>query len=50
LFDLRSDPQEVKNLWDDSVHVEKKRELHEVLLRWRIESDVHTAEWAAAWR
>jgi arylsulfatase A-like enzyme len=50
LFDLRNDPQEVRNLWDAIEHEPKKRELHDVLLRWRIASDVHTAEWTAAWR
>ena len=50
LFDLRNDPDEVRNLWHDASHVEKKRELLDVMLKWRIESDLHTADWAASWR
>ena len=50
LFDLENDPNEVHNLWDDPRHQEKKRELLEAMLCWRIESDVRTKEWGAAWR
>ncbi|MFQ5733723.1 MAG: sulfatase, partial [Planctomycetaceae bacterium] len=50
LFDLRNDPAEVHNLWSDPAHGEKKRELLDVLLNWRIQSGVNTAEWAAEWR
>jgi len=50
LFDLNNDPDEVQNLWNEPAHAERKRELLDVILRWRIASDVHTAEWAAAWR
>ena len=50
LFDLRSDPDEVNNRWDDPACAEKKRELLDVLRDWRIRSDVHTAGWAARWR
>lgn len=50
LFDLRSDPDEVQNLWADPNHADKKRKLLDVLLHWRIESDVHTADWSAEWR
>ena len=50
LFDLRSDPEEIFNLWDDAGHELQKRELLDVLRDWRIASDVHTAGWGAAWR
>jgi arylsulfatase A-like enzyme len=50
LFDLRDDPGEVINLWDDPAHRDRKRELLDVLRDWRITSDVHTAGWSAAWR
>jgi arylsulfatase len=50
LFDLRADPAEIANLWDDPDHADTKRQLLDRLRDWRIESDVHTAGWAAAWR
>jgi arylsulfatase len=50
LFDLRNDPGERHNLWDDPNHEEKKRELLDAILRWRIESDLQTRGWATQWR
>ncbi len=50
LFDLRNDPDEVHNLWNDPDHSGQKRHLLDVLREWRIRSDVHTAGWAAEWR
>ena len=50
LFDLRRDPDEVDNLWDDPRHAEKKSELLGVLRDWRINSGARTARWAAPWR
>ena len=50
LFDLREDPDEVRNLWNDEAHADRKRQLLDVLRDWRIGSDVKTANWAAAWR
>jgi arylsulfatase A-like enzyme len=50
LFDLKNDPDEVHNLWNDPGHQEKKRELLDVLREWRIRSDVHTSEWAKEFR
>ncbi|GAB4142944.1 MAG: sulfatase-like hydrolase/transferase [Planctomycetaceae bacterium] len=50
LFDLQNDPDEVNNLWHDPAHAAKKQELLNVMLNWRIQSDVHTADWAAKWR
>eukprot|EP00913_Durusdinium_trenchii_P008809 g8275.t1 len=35
LFDLKNDPDEVRNLWNDADHAEKKQELLNVLLNWR---------------
>lgn len=50
LFDLRNDPQETVNLWDDEAAAARKQELLGVLRDWRIRSDVKTADWAAVWR
>ena len=50
LFDLRNDPTEVRNLWDDENYVEQKRELLGVLREWRIRSGYETSDWAAEWR
>ena len=46
LFDLQNDPDEIHNLWDDPEHVEKKRELLDVLREWRIRSGYRTRDWA----
>ncbi|MBR9802210.1 sulfatase-like hydrolase/transferase, partial [bacterium] len=50
LFDLKNDPQEIRNLWDDPDHIDKKRELLAVLREWRIRSGYKTSQWAAEWR
>lgn len=50
LFDLRNDPDEIHNLWDSPDHAEKKRELIDQLLTWRLQSQLHTANWSAEWR
>lgn len=52
LFDLRSDQDEVLNLWDspEASHQQQKRELLDVLREWRIHSQYETSDWAAAWR
>ncbi|MCH8829728.1 MAG: DUF4976 domain-containing protein, partial [Planctomycetes bacterium] len=50
LFDLKNDPDEVENLWNDPAHAPKKRELLDVFLHWRLQSDVETSDWAANWR
>jgi arylsulfatase A-like enzyme len=47
LFDLREDPDEEQNLWDDPDAQDTKRELLDRLLEWRIRSGVDTADWAA---
>lgn len=45
LFDLGSDPHEIRNLWEspDAMHQTKKRELLDVLREWRIRSQLETA-------
>ena len=50
LFDLKQDPDEVKNLWNDLNFVEQKRELLGVLREWRIRSGYETSAWSADWR
>ncbi len=50
LFDLRQDPQENVNLWDDAASQGAKTELLAVLREWRIRSQYHTASWCADWR
>ena len=47
LFDLRNDPTEEVNRWDDPDAAEKKAELLGVLREWRIRSGYETADWAA---
>jgi len=52
LFDLRQDPDELVNLWESSVpeHRTRRRELLEVLLDWRMRSQLQTKDLFAAWR
>ena len=50
LFDLHEDPEETDNRWDDPAAQEKKRELMDQLLTWRIRSGVQTADWAEDFR
>lgn len=50
LFDLRADPEEETNLWDDPDVRDVKRDLLDTLLTWRIESAVESADWAAEFR
>jgi arylsulfatase A-like enzyme len=50
LFDLKNDPNEVRNLWDDANHIDQRRALLDELREWRIRSGVHAANWAADWR
>jgi len=45
LFDLRSDPNEVHNLWNDPASQGKRRELLDALLEWRIRSQYDHAGW-----
>ncbi len=50
LFDLEDDPEENHNLWDDPEFADKKRELLDALLEWRIRSDLKTRGWSEEWR
>ena len=45
LFDLKNDPDEVSNLWADPACAEKKQELLDALLEWRIRSQCDHAGW-----
>ncbi len=50
LYNLKNDPEECKNLWKESAYREKKRELLDVLLSWRIRSDIITEPFTRSWR
>jgi len=50
LFDLRRDPQELRNLWDDPSAADAKQALLDVLREWRIRSAWQARDWAAACR
>ena len=50
LFDLAADPGETRNLWDDPAHLDKRRELLDVIRDWLIESNVRTRDRQAASR
>ena len=50
LFNLRSDPSEVENRWDDPDCQQVKQALLQTLLNWRMESQYQTKNWAAQWR
>ena len=45
LFDLRNDPGETQNLWDDPSAAKAKRRLLDALLEWRIASQHRTRDW-----
>ncbi len=44
LFDLKNDPGEVRNLWNDPAYEERKRELLDVMRDWLIESNYRTRD------
>jgi arylsulfatase A-like enzyme len=46
LFDLSKDPGEIENKWDDPKAQEKKREMLDHLLAWRIGSQHHTRDFS----
>jgi arylsulfatase A-like enzyme len=50
LFNLKEDPAEEVNLWDDASSAAIKREMLERLYLWRMESQRKTADWAEAYR
>lgn len=44
LFDLVNDPGEIRNLWDDPAHADRKRHLLDVIRDWMIESSYRTKD------
>ena len=50
LFDLRQDPRETRNLWNDPEHLETRKMLLDNLREWRIRSHYENANWANDWR
>jgi arylsulfatase A-like enzyme len=46
LFNLKEDPEEEVNLWNDVSKANIKQEMLERLYLWRMESQQHTADWA----
>jgi arylsulfatase len=50
LYDLEQDPQERSNRWNDAALSGLKQELQGKLMNWLIDSSLHTARWAEAWR
>ena len=50
LFDLNDDPEEEHNRWDDPDLQDKKQDLLNRLLEWRIETGLESADWAAEFR
>jgi len=47
---LDADPGEEHNLWENPDAQEKKPELLDRLLEWRIETSLQSADWAAEFR
>lgn len=43
LFDLRSDPHELKNLWDDPAVARQKQSLLDAIRDWRLQTSTHTS-------
>jgi len=50
LRDLRNEPGEHKNLWAYPAYEDRKRELLNALLNWRMQSGLKTASWTTPWR
>ena len=50
LFDLKNDPDEMNDLWNDPNHQVQKDQLLRRMLEWHIESQLKTANWAERWR
>jgi arylsulfatase len=50
LFDLDVDPHEMVNLWDAPEHADTRHRLSRTIGRWRAESELKTASWAADFR
>ncbi len=50
LFDLKEDPGEIRNLWDDPAHAGQKQQLLDVMRDWLLESNVQAKNWAEDYR
>ena len=50
LFDLRNDPGEVDNRWDDPAVVDIKRDLLDRMRDWYAAGAIRTQRWKEAWR
>lgn len=50
LFDLKNDPGEIRNLWDDPAAADMKRRMLDVLREWRMASQYQTKDVFADWR
>lgn len=50
LFNLRKDPDELHNLWDDPAYSAEKRALLDAMCEWLVQSNVRTKDWGSAWR
>ncbi|QGJ68425.1 Arylsulfatase A [Planctomycetales bacterium 10988] len=50
LFNLKDDPKEEKNLWDEPECQTEKQRLLDQLCEWRMRSQYETRNWSSAWR
>ena len=50
LFDLKEDPGETRNLWDQPEQQEMKRELLDAMRAWLLKSNLKTKNWAEEYR
>ena len=50
LFNLKDDPNEVKNLWYKDEYATKKAEMTNKLLNWYMSSQYQSCKWAESWR
>lgn len=50
LFDLRNDPDELENLWDEPAADRHQQRLLAELREWRIRSGLQTQDWCQDWR
>ena len=49
LFDLKNDPKEVNNLWDDPCYADQKEALMRVMLNWLIRSNYRSRSQQLRW-
>ncbi len=50
LYDMKEDPGEHNNLWDDPEHEQKKRKLLDAMTDWLMASNMKTSAWKEPWR